>query len=276
MKSLENILTGIAAAFGVSAIWKRADAHGPGCGLSDRCTYHRNAFCSAVKEERGRLRRCILNDDFELAAEAEKGGGEAFFHHCHAGVTELVVPLFAEGRCREVMLFGIFREGGEGCPYPELAEAFGALPRKAPAAWEPLAAVMKELAGILRERRDALHLDTMTKSIRDPRISQAVGSLNRRLGERIPVAELAREVYLSESRFMHLFKQETGLTFTEYLKGERVREAKRLLSESDLPILEVALAAGFHDQSHLGRILREVLNTTPLAYRRRFGRKRDS
>ena len=53
-----------------------------------------------------------------------------------------------------------------------------------------------------------------------------------------------------------------------YLRRLRVEHARLGLIESDLPIAELALAAGFSSQAHFTRVFRRLVGTTPAAYRR--------
>jgi transcriptional regulator GlxA family with amidase domain len=54
----------------------------------------------------------------------------------------------------------------------------------------------------------------------------------------------------------------------------RVREAQRLLAESDLTILAIARQCGFEYQEHLGRVFRQRLGISPARYRRTARRPR--
>jgi AraC family transcriptional regulator len=55
------------------------------------------------------------------------------------------------------------------------------------------------------------------------------------------------------------------------VRALRVDFACRELARRDQPLAEIALAAGFADQSHLARCLRKRTGMTPAAFRRRFG-----
>ena len=96
MEELERVLEDLERVFHVHIQWKSVGRGSPSCGLSDRHTFHGCEFCRRVKAEKRRYRLCSENDDILLPrlAGIEKG---AFVHTCHAGVSELVVPLF-EGR----------------------------------------------------------------------------------------------------------------------------------------------------------------------------------
>jgi AraC-like DNA-binding protein len=87
------------------------------------------------------------------------------------------------------------------------------------------------------------------------------------LGESIGLADLAAIAGLSLFHFARQFKQSVGVTPHHYLVQRRVEHAQRMLARSDLPLSEVAVAAGFADQSHLARHFRQLLGATPREFR---------
>jgi AraC-like DNA-binding protein len=82
------------------------------------------------------------------------------------------------------------------------------------------------------------------------------------------VARLARKYALSTQYICRIFKQGTGIVLREYGLLLRLDYARGLLWSTDLPIAEVAAAAGFADQSHLTRALAAHSARTPLRLRR--------
>jgi AraC-like DNA-binding protein len=95
-----------------------------------------------------------------------------------------------------------------------------------------------------------------------PRTTQAYGGLSpgamRRVREYV-------EVHLHH--FARQFKQSAGVTPHVYLTQKRVERAKEMLVQTDLPLGEIAFAAGFFDQGHLARHFRHMLGTTPREFR---------
>jgi AraC family transcriptional regulator, transcriptional activator FtrA len=91
-----------------------------------------------------------------------------------------------------------------------------------------------------------------------------------RLHEPLDVAAMARHANVSPRTFARRFREETGTTPLQWLLGQRVQEARRLLEETDLPIDAVAWRAGFGTAASLRDHFRRITATTPSSYRRSF------
>lgn len=89
-----------------------------------------------------------------------------------------------------------------------------------------------------------------------------------RLHQPLTVRELADVARLSLHHFSRAFSSSTGLSPHRYLMQQRVQRAAKLLLETARPTPEIALEAGFADQSHLIRSFVRVTGRTPQAYRR--------
>jgi len=87
------------------------------------------------------------------------------------------------------------------------------------------------------------------------------------LSETIDLSTLATVAGLSMHHFARQFKQSAGVTPHHYLTQKRLELAQALLTKTELPLSEIAYAAGFSDQSHLARHFRHALGTTPRAFR---------
>ena len=82
----------------------------------------------------------------------------------------------------------------------------------------------------------------------------------------LTLAEIAEIAELSPFHFARSFKQATGSTPIQFLTQRRIDLAKRLLVESELPIVEIGLRAGFKNQSHFTTLFRKVTAMTPKSY----------
>jgi AraC family transcriptional regulator len=64
------------------------------------------------------------------------------------------------------------------------------------------------------------------------------------------------------------FRRKQGTTVGGYIRKLRIDLACRELASSEQPIVEIAVAAGFCDHSHMTRVFREETGITPTAFRR--------
>ena len=92
--------------------------------------------------------------------------------------------------------------------------------------------------------------------------------LRHRSSGNVSVAELASACGLSRGYFIHAFKSTTGFTPHQWILSQRVAQARDLLSNSDLPLAEVALICGFADQSHFTRVFARIAGASPGNWRR--------
>ena len=82
------------------------------------------------------------------------------------------------------------------------------------------------------------------------------------------LSDLAAIAGLGTTTFKLLFKQSFGMPVHQYVIRRRVELAANLLSNGSTQLKEVALKAGFFDQSHMARCFRRVLGVTPAAVTR--------
>jgi AraC-like DNA-binding protein len=99
-------------------------------------------------------------------------------------------------------------------------------------------------------------------------VKRAKEILSANLDGRVPLKEVARECGLSVSHFSHAFRRTIGAAPHNWLLTHRVEVAKERLRDRRLPLLEVALACGFTDQSHMTRVFTRIVGVSPGAWRR--------
>lgn len=88
------------------------------------------------------------------------------------------------------------------------------------------------------------------------------------LHERIRVEEIAASVHRNPSYLTQRFRQETGMSVTQYLQQQKIEEAKRLLKTPGGG--SIWLQLGYCDQSHFDRAFKKAVGMTPGAFRQRY------
>ena len=99
-------------------------------------------------------------------------------------------------------------------------------------------------------------------------VRRAKELMHTRLAEKVSLPEVAGSCGLSPSYFSRLFKNSTGLTTHQWLIEQRVERAKQLLSGTRMPLVDIAFATGFADQTHFTRVFSRRTQTSPLVWRR--------
>jgi len=94
--------------------------------------------------------------------------------------------------------------------------------------------------------------------------------IDSHLQENIALEVLAGIAQLSVHHFARAFRQTLGIPPHNYIVQRRVERAQQMLRNTELPLSEIAIAAGFTDQSHLARHFRTITGVSPSLARHRF------
>ena len=99
-------------------------------------------------------------------------------------------------------------------------------------------------------------------------VAKARSAVAARIGERIPVSELARSLGVSRRTLELRFRAETGVPIGEAILNERLARAKDLLRTTSLSCEQIAAACGVCDANHLGHLFRRRFGASPSAFRK--------
>jgi AraC family transcriptional regulator len=94
-------------------------------------------------------------------------------------------------------------------------------------------------------------------------LARVIEFIDAHLNADLNLREIADVAGISSSYFLTMFKRSVGLAPHQYLIAKRIERAKALLTETRLPIADIATQAGFADQSHLTRMMKRHTGLTP-------------
>lgn len=98
-------------------------------------------------------------------------------------------------------------------------------------------------------------------------ILNAIEFIEGHLAEPIGIQNVAAAVHLNPNYFSTLFKEETGLTFSDFLAKRRILEGKRLLAQTDLKVYEIAEKVGYQTAKYFTKVFHDQEGVTPREYR---------
>lgn len=110
---------------------------------------------------------------------------------------------------------------------------------------------------------------------RSPRwLASGRALLQARFAEPLSLAEIAESTGVSADHLARAFHRYYGCTIGDFVRRLRVEFACRRLADSDDALAEIAIAAGFTDQSHFTRVFRRCMGVTPAVFRSLTTRRR--
>jgi AraC-like DNA-binding protein len=99
------------------------------------------------------------------------------------------------------------------------------------------------------------------------RLKRVLAYIDANFGEPVALADLAAAAGLTRMHFAAQFRRATGIRPHEYLLRQRIERAQQLLSQSRLPIVDVAFSVGFQTQAHFTTVFKRFVGETPHQWR---------
>ena len=120
----------------------------------------------------------------------------------------------------------------------------------------------------IRTDQDTQRLSIPTRiGVRHPKLSRVIQIMETSIEEPISPATLAKDVGMSTRQLERLFRRYLSRSPKRYYMELRLQKARNLLMQTDMTVINVALACGFASPSHFSKCYRSHYDTTP--YRER-------
>lgn len=120
----------------------------------------------------------------------------------------------------------------------------------------------------IRTDQDTQRLSIPTRiGVRHPKLSRVIQMMEQNIEEPISPATLAKDVGMSTRQLERLFRRYLSRSPKRYYMELRLQKARNLLMQTDMTVINVALACGFASPSHFSKCYRSHYDTTP--YRER-------
>ncbi|KAF6563625.1 response regulator [Paenibacillus sp. EKM202P] len=114
-----------------------------------------------------------------------------------------------------------------------------------------------------------LELDLQATTLSDP-VRRAFTFMAEHLHEPITMAQTAAHSHLNASYFSVLFKEQSGLSFSEYLHRIRIQRAKELLLHTQLTIAQIGERSGYRTDKYFIKVFKATEGVSPSRYRQQM------
>jgi YesN/AraC family two-component response regulator len=121
---------------------------------------------------------------------------------------------------------------------------------------------------LIRIGRLAGEAEASQKPQADIYINQATSYIHHHYDCEIQVKDIASAVNLHPGYLQRIFKASMGCTLVEYLTRLRIEKAKMLLTQTDIPVIEISQNVGFNNRQHFSSIFKKITSQSPGQYRK--------
>lgn len=242
-----------------------------------------NPFCQALNAGGAACSAChSMHHELKARAEETPRGGT-----CFARMNETAIPVRSGGRVIAFLWTGqVFTEGSgprgfeevertvRGCGFNDeetsrLRALWGSTPEVKPERYAGVITLLHAFAFQVSNLADTILLGS-GHGQEPESVMRAKRHVRDHLGERLPLAEVARAAGLSPYHFCRVFRAATGLPLNDYINRCRIDAARGMLLKADARISEVAYEVGYRSLSQFNRVFRALCGECPGDYRRRI------
>jgi len=231
-------------------------------------------YCKAIRTLPEGCQACLECDCQAYRQVSSKN--ELYIYSCHAGLAEMVVPIRGHGKIAGYLMMGQFRLTTDTeDTLHQLRPHLDKLGVWTDHLWEYYAKLpvldmelTKAYAHILQACASYVWMNEYIRIQQGTLGFQIYEYLLRHLDQKIQISDLMDEFKLGKTTLSKVVKEEHGMTIMELLSSLRMAEAKRLLHNSSLSVMEIARQVGIHDYNYFSKLFRHATGMTPTEYRR--------
>ena len=230
-------------------------------------------FCKLMHSCKNTRRKCSYTDKKALERCAKTNS--LVIYNCHAGLVEAAIPLHEnENIIGYLMLGQIIGSQNRDRLYQNIAiwsEKYGidadVLKRSIDAIDYKSQDEISAAAKIMEACTSYIVYKELITPEQNRIIKAAKAYIEENLGNDFDIANLCSELSIGRTKLYELFKKETNMGVSEYLRRRRVHRAKKLLKTTDLSIAQIASMVGFTDYNYFSRVYKKVYGKSPRSYR---------
>lgn len=230
-------------------------------------------YCLAIADDPERLSKCNCcnKENAQIALSRHC----TYIYTCHAGIVEVVSPIFINDSIIAYLMLGKFRDTEREYSSESLisktAEQYGLDEEKMLQTYHALPELDREAinsAVLLLEM--CIQYIASEKYIKfADRLSDKIEQyIDENLKNKITIATLCKQFYLNRRSLYSIFKEDFHETVQSYITKKRIEKAKLLLATTDLNINKIVYEIGFADYNYFFKYFKKYTGITPHQYRK--------
>lgn len=233
-------------------------------------------YCLAIGEDENRLAKCKECDLYY--AHKARDQHSTVIYTCHAGIAEVVAPVFCDNTIVAYLMLGKFRDAEQKYSSRDIvlekADEYGLDRDRMLAAFEKLPVFEQSYID------DALLLLQSCISyivgvenvimINHPIMAQHIAEyIDEHIDDKLTATVLCDHFHVAKHILYDIFDKNFGTTVQKYIIDKRLELAKKLLTTTDKSLSIIASETGFTDYNYFINTFKKLTGTTPLKYRKK-------
>lgn len=245
---------------------------------------HYCKFCNEAKMTKKGLSLCMRNKYMSINKAINKEC--QFIGKCYLGLTEIVTPVFLNDNLFCIIYLGnilIKEDMAETVRYIQYASKITQVSEEQLTSlfheseqislenlntYKKMADIISSCVHlILNAHKERFQGKRTTTDKKHWVIQQTTEYIEQFYNTDINLSQISGLFFVNTQYLSRLFAKNMGMTFVEYINFIRMKEAKILLKETDLKIIEIASRVGFNNVTYFNLIFKKITGQTPLQFR---------
>lgn len=228
-------------------------------------------FCETIRTNEALAKKCIACDNigFDICDETRK----PYIYECHMSIIEAIAPIYSNEINVGYLMFG---------------QILGTDRRKITAAAKRISdtcnltftdamisemtvadeAYINSAVNMMSMCANYLYTNEIIRNNPNIFVYQLKEYIRTHLDTDISIESICRHFYISQTKLYKISKKNFHMGVSDYIRLQRIKKAKKLISNTEDSISQIALAVGIKDTNYFIRMFRQAEGITPLQYRK--------
>lgn len=259
MEKLKSIMNDLCAVTGINFEILDTNSH-----FLYRCK-NETPFCTTIQKTALGANKCLCSDTSILEKCRQNRSFQS--HTCHAGLKDAATPIIKNDVIVGYIIMGQIRTSFKTDEVREklswmnedIKKMMGFYEELPPFSDAQIDSLSNLLSHILFE--NAIEIDY------NDFIAFATTYIKDNLSSDLSIPTLCAALHVSKNFLYKSFHENRGCTVNEYINKQRIKQAQKLLRETNEPIYHIATSVGIPNYTYFCRLFKKMTGLSPIAYR---------
>ncbi len=243
------------------------------------CVYHTGEwadYCMYIREDEKRMElchECDMTHSFQ-----SRDSHKTVKYTCHAGLCEVVAPVFCDDIIVAYLMIGKFRDAEKeyssedlimqvadkyGMDKDKLIEAYNALPVYNKSYIDDAILILQSCISYIVGTSEVIRFNR-------PIIARLIAEyIDEHISEKITAEGLCDQFHVARHILYDIFDKNFNTTVQKYIADKRLELSKKLLVTTDKPLRQISDETGFSDYNYFINFFKKETGIPPLQYRKK-------